>query len=126
MIRIAVLCLLLTGCTGVRQINPGAQVPIYVAPQSVIMARWNDGPAPRGLVAMYDREAKEIWVSEGDRYRQMGWLQNEMNHLADDCGGHWRAAFLTKGRGFNATCDDMPLAAKVDALAYLESVKAGK
>jgi hypothetical protein len=110
---LAIVCLLLTGCSGVRQFNPGAQWPIYTAPYARVQQEWRErsGRSER-VYAFTDTEKREIWIVHGLSHMAfISSLSNEQFHVAEKYGV-WEAAIMLEGGEFHPTCSDMPAEAR--------------
>jgi hypothetical protein len=115
---LAVVCLLLTGCSGVRQLNVGAQIPVYTAPDAVVQREWRirSGQHSR-VLAFTDYEKGEIFIiSTLPRMLFLSALANEQFHVAEKYGV-WEAAIMLEGGDFHPTCSDMPAEARAKKFA---------
>lgn len=119
--RIAVLlmCVVMGGCQSVRQINPGASIPIYEASDYRVQQEWRTRTdCAWRVLAFTDFEAREVWiVNTLPRTTYLAALANEQFHLADRFGV-WEAAIMLEGGAYIPTCNDMPADAKAKAAAW--------
>jgi hypothetical protein len=137
-VKIAVLlmCVAVIGCTNpwLRQMNTGAQVPVYIGSRSALRAEAErrgspTPPFPQVVAGWTDRNRKQIaiaWSPDPDPLaRELGAWTNEFCHLIDLCGGnYWQAAYLVSGGNLQAMCADAPPEAQATWLALDEARKA--
>lgn len=116
--------LIVVGCNGPRQINPGALVPVYLVSQGTI-ARLVGRAGDPSILGAYDREHKALYVATGLGAAQTieVWTA-EYDHLIDDCGSHDQAAALITGPTFRPACHDSPAARRAAAAAAIEAARA--
>jgi hypothetical protein len=104
--------------------------PRNILPRSALLTAIGDGVSfdlmEREILSSTVSTAQAISVARGmSEAETLGRLLNEVGHLADDCGGHWRALALIEGGRLRTLCADMPADAKAMAAAMGEYRKAG-
>ena len=93
-LMLLLVLVLLAGCGGPRLLNPGAAVPIYLAPRADLVAEYlrrggTYAPNQTCQSGFYDRERKDIWIAQTGRATDpiRAVLHEVLMHFVEDQGG---------------------------------------